>query len=68
MLGFVGGGDGPGDQGRGHVAVGEDPVVEAAEAEGVAQAGLGGGPEALQLQAADQLVYGVYTVSMSMAS
>src|SRR4029453_11985640 len=54
LLGFVGGGDGAGDQGRGHVAVGEDPVVEAAQAEGVAEAGLGGGAEAFQLEAADQ--------------
>src|SRR4249920_395935 len=52
---LVGGGDGAGDQGRGHVAVGEDPVMEAAEVEGVAKAGLGGGAEAFQLQAADQV-------------
>src|SRR5215211_8386180 len=41
LLELVGGGDGPGDQGRRHVAVGQDPVVEAAQPEGVAQAGLG---------------------------
>jgi hypothetical protein len=43
LLGLVVGGDGPGDQGGGHVAKGEDAVVEAAQAEGVAQARLGGG-------------------------
>ena len=59
VLALVGGGDGAGDQGRGHVAVGQDPVVEAAQTEGVAQAGLGGGPEALQLQAADQVAEGL---------
>jgi hypothetical protein len=50
LLLLVGGLDGPGDQGRRHMAVGQDPVVEAAQAEGVAEAGLGGGPEALRLQ------------------
>src|SRR5215213_2020852 len=59
LLLFVGGGDGAGDQGRRHVTVGEDPVVEAAEVEGVAQAGLGGGAEAFQLQAADQVAEGL---------
>jgi hypothetical protein len=43
LLALVGGGDGAGDQGRRHVAVGEDAVVETAQAEGVTQAGLGGG-------------------------
>jgi hypothetical protein len=38
LLLLVGGLDGPGDQGRGHMAVGQDPVVEAAQAEGVAEA------------------------------
>jgi hypothetical protein len=40
------------------MAVGQDPIVEAAEAEGVAEPGLGLGPEAFQLQAADQVLVG----------
>jgi hypothetical protein len=48
------------------VAVGQDPVVEAAEAEGVAEARLGGGPEALQLQAADQVLVGRFILSLAL--
>ena len=68
LLLLVGGLDGPGDQGRGHMAVGQDPVVEAAQAEGVAEAGLGSGPETLQLQryvqAADQSLVGRFILCL----
>jgi hypothetical protein len=43
LLLLVGGLDGPGDQGRGHMAVGQDPVVEAAQAKIIAKTSLGRG-------------------------